>query len=96
LLAKDSIINSFIFGFARPDAVVNMQARLEYFGYPEGYLEKYRDNIARVTSDDVLRVAKKYLHPESLTLVVVGDEKRFDKPLSSLGKVEEIKLENGR
>jgi zinc protease len=33
---------------------------------------------------------------ESLTLVVVGDEKRFDKPLSTFGKVEEIKLENGR
>jgi zinc protease len=95
-LAKDSIINSFIFGFAKPDAVVNMQARQEYFGYPKGYLENYRNNIAKVTKDDVLRVAKKYLHPESLTLVVVGDEKRFDKPLSTFGKVEEIKLENGR
>jgi predicted Zn-dependent peptidase len=95
-LARDSIINSFIFGFAKPDAVVNQQARLEYYGYPEGYLENYRDNIARVTKDDVLRVARKYLHPEALTLVVVGDEKRFDKPLSAFGKVEEIKLENGR
>ena len=95
-LARDSIINSFIFGFTKPDAVVNQQARLEYFGYPKGYLENYRDNIARVTKDDVLRVAQKYLQPELFTLVVVGDEKRFDKPLSTLGTVREIKLENGR
>jgi predicted Zn-dependent peptidase len=92
-LAKDSIINSFIFGFTNTASVANQKARLEYYHYPDGYLENYRDNIAKVTSEDVLRVAKKYLHPEALKLVVVGDTKRFDKPLATFGKVEEIKLE---
>ena len=95
-LAKDAIVNSFIFGFARTDAVVNQQLRLEYYGYPAGYLENYRDNISRVTKEDVLRVAQKYLHPERLVLVVVGNEKQFDKPLATLGPVREIKLENGK
>jgi len=95
-LAKDAIVNSFIFGFARTDAVVNQQLRLEYYGYPAGYLENYRDNISRVTKDDVLRVAQKYLHPERLVIVVVGNEKQFDKPLATLGPVREIKLENGK
>jgi zinc protease len=93
-LAKNSIINSFIFGFARSDAVVNQRARLEFYGYPAGYLENYRDNIARVTGADVLRVAKKYLHPDSMKLVVVGDQKKFDKPLSTFGTVREITLDN--
>ena len=92
-LAKDSIINSFIFGFTNTASVASQKARLEYYRYPAGYLENYRDNLARVTRDDVLRVARKYLHPEALKLVVVGDAKRFDKPLSIFGKVEEIKLE---
>jgi zinc protease len=95
-LAKDSIINSFIFGFTKPDIVVNQQARLEFFDYPKGYLENYRDNIARVTRDDVLRVARKYLHPDKMVLMVVGNDKRFDKPLSTFGPVREIKLENGK
>lgn len=95
-LAKDAIVNSFIFGFARTDAVVNQQLRLEYYGYPAGYLENYRDNISRVTKEDVLRVAQKYLHPERLVLMVVGNEKQFDKPLATLGPVREIKLENGK
>jgi hypothetical protein len=38
-------------------------------------------------------VAKKYLHPKALKLVLVGDLKRFDKPLSAFGKVEEIMTE---
>ncbi|HEX2768836.1 MAG TPA: pitrilysin family protein [Geobacteraceae bacterium] len=92
-LAKDSIINSFIFGFTSTATVVNQKARLEYYRYPAGYLENYRDNLARVTKEDVLRVARKYLHPEALKLVVVGDAKRLDKPLSTFGKVEEIRLE---
>jgi predicted Zn-dependent peptidase len=92
-LAKDSIINSFIFGFTSTASVASQKARLEYYHYPDGYLENYRDNIAKVNKEDVLRVAKKYLHPEALKLVVVGDAKRFDKPLSTFGKVEEIKLE---
>ena len=93
-LAKDSIINSFIFGFARSDAVVNQRARLEFYGYPAGYLENFRDHVARVTREDVLRVARKYLHPGAMKLVVVGDEKKFDKPLSAFGKVHEITLDN--
>ena len=95
-LAKDSIINSFIFGFARSDAVVNQRVRLEFYGYPQGYLENYRDNIARVTRADVLRVARKYLHPDAMKLVVVGDQKKFDQPLSTFGSVREIALDNNK
>jgi predicted Zn-dependent peptidase len=92
-LAKESIINSFIFGFTNAASVANQRARLEYYGFPEGYLENFRDNIARVTKEDVLRVSRKYLRPEALTLVVAGDEKRFDKPLSAFGEVREVVLE---
>jgi predicted Zn-dependent peptidase len=94
--ARESIINSFIFGFTRADSIVTQQARLEFFDYPQGYLENFRDNIAKVTADDILRVSRKYLHPETMTILVVGDEKKFDGPLSAFGEVTEIKLENSK
>ena len=94
-LAKDSIVNSFLFGFTRPDVIVNQQARLEYYAYPQGYLENYRDRIARVTKEDVLRVARQYLHPDAMVLMVVGNQTKFDKPLATFGPVRELKLENG-
>lgn len=94
-LAKDAIVNSFIFGFARADVVAAQRARIEFFGYPDGYLENYRAGIARVTKEDVLRVARKYLKPDKMVIVVAGDDKTFDKPLSTFGTVEEIKLDNG-
>ncbi len=89
-LAKETIINSFIFGFTNAASVVGQKARLEYYGYPKGYLEDFRNRIARVTKEDVLRVARKYLHPDRMVLVVVGDEKRFDQPLSTFGEVREV------
>jgi len=41
----------------------------------------------------VLRVARKYLLPNKMMLVVVGDEKKFDKPLSAFGEVRHVVLE---
>jgi predicted Zn-dependent peptidase len=90
--ARDYVINSFMFGFTSPATIVTQRARLEYYGYPDGYLEQYRDRIAKVTKSDILAAARKYLHPDAFKLVVVGDAAKFDRPLSDLGKIRELDL----
>ncbi|KAB0671446.1 insulinase family protein [Oryzomonas sagensis] len=90
--AKDYIINSFMFGFTSPASIVTQRARLEFYGYAPGYLEGYRDNIARVTKEEVLAAARRHLRPEAFKLVVVGDAAKFDKPLTALGAVRELDL----
>jgi predicted Zn-dependent peptidase len=90
--AREYMINSFLFGFTSPSSIVTQRARLEYYGYPDGYLEKYRDNIAKVTKTDILSAAKKYLRPEAFKLVVIGDAAKFDQPLSTMGSVRELDL----
>lgn len=90
--AREYMINSFMFGFTSPASIVNQRARLEFYGYPAGYLEQYRDNIAKVTKIDILNAARKYLHPDAFKLVVIGDAAKFDQPLSKLGTVRELDL----
>ena len=90
--AKDYIINSFMFGFTTPASVVTQQARLEYYGYPSEYLENYRDNILKVTKQDVLAAARKYLSPDIFKIVVVGNPAKFDKPLITFGPARELDL----
>jgi len=92
-LAKEAIINSFLFGFTSPASTVLQQARLELYGYQPDYLDRYRERIAAVTREDVLRAARKHLHPDAVTLVVVGDAKAFDRPLSSIGSVQQLVLQ---
>ncbi|HWI40541.1 MAG TPA: pitrilysin family protein [Verrucomicrobiae bacterium] len=95
-LAKESMINSFIFGFTRPDVVATQRARLEYYGYPEGYLENFRERIAKVTAAEVREAARKRLRPEAMLMVVVGNEKELDRPLSEFGEVRELALPETR
>ena len=90
--AREYIVNSFMFGFTSPASIVTQRARLEFYGYPPDYLEKYRYNIARVTKEGVLAAARRHLKPEAFKLVVVGDSAKFDKQLSLLGKVRELNL----
>ncbi len=91
-LAKDTIVNSFIFIFDSPNRIMDQLMTVDYYDYPEGYLENYRDNIIAVTVDDVQRVARKYLKPDQLKIVVVGDPEKFDRSLEEFGPVELIEL----
>jgi len=90
-LAKAAKLNDFVFKFETPSAVVNRFAELEYYGLPKDYLETYRDRLSAVTLDDLRRVAREYLHPDSMTLLVLGHPDSRE-ALDSLGEVEEIQL----
>ena len=91
--AKSSIINNFIFEFTSSAQIVSKKIAIAYDKLPKGFLEAYRERIAAVTVDEVNRVAEKYLHPDDIILMVVGNSKNFDKPLSEFGKVTVIPLE---
>ena len=90
---KDSLINSFVFGFESSSQIAFQQMMLDYRGYAPGFLETYTDNIAQVTAEDVQAVAQKYLHPDALTIVTVGNKENFDRPLEEFGAVNEIEIE---
>ena len=91
-LAKDSILNSFIFNYDSKEKILSQQMTYTYYGLPSDYLEQYRANIEKVTAADVARVAKKYLHPDQLAILVVGKAAELDQPLTNLGKVTTLDI----
>ena len=90
--AKDAILNAFIFRLDSPDKILAERVTYEYYGYPPDWLDKFPAEIKKVTAADVNRVAAKYVHSNQLAVLVVGNTKEFDKPLSSLGTVKEIDI----
>ena len=90
--AKDSYINRYVFNFDSPAKIVRQLMSIEFNNRPPDLLKVYLDNIRKVTKDDILRVAKKYLKPENLTFTVVGNPDNFDKSLDSFGPVTDIEL----
>jgi zinc protease len=71
--AKDNILNSFLFRYDTREKVLDARVRLEFYGYPADYLETYRAALEKVTIADLSRVAKKYIHPDKLAVLVVGN-----------------------
>ena len=90
---KDSLINSFVFGFESSSQIAFQQMMLDYRGYAPDFLETFTDNIAKVSAEDVQMVAQKYLDPDGLTIVTVGNKANFDRPLDEFGEVNEIEIE---
>jgi len=90
--AKDAILNAFIFRLDSPDKVLAERVTYEFYGYPADWLDKYPGEIQKITAADANRIAAKYVHRDQLAVLVVGNTKEFDKPLSSLGAVKEIDI----
>ncbi|MBV8543767.1 MAG: insulinase family protein [Acidobacteria bacterium] len=90
--AKDAILNAYVFTADSKAKILAQRVNLEFYGYPADYYQQYPARLQAVTADDVARVAKKYVSPNQVSVLVVGKEKDFDKPLSSLGTVTPIDI----
>ena len=90
--AKDAILNSFIFHYDSKAKILSQQMTYAFYGLPSDFLEQYRANIEKVTVADVARVARQYVHPDKLAILVVGKSADFDQPLANLGKVTPIDI----
>ena len=92
--AKESILNSFVFNFQDPSQTLSRLMRYEYFGYPKDFLFQYQNKIKATTIVDLRRVAQKYIKPEKLVTLVVGNKNQIQPPLSNLSQtVKDLDIE---
>jgi zinc protease len=99
--AVNYYLESFADNFQTPQVTMTNFANLEMTGRPMDYYKTYRDKIKAVTKTRVQEVAQKYILPDKIAIMIVGDwepcNKGGDKwagPLDKLGKVHRIALKN--
>ena len=80
--AKKYLIGSFPLRLITQDGIAAFLMQVEYLGLGLDYAERYPGLIQAVTAEDVLRVAKAYLHPEAYILVEVANLKEAGALLS--------------
>jgi zinc protease len=73
--AKKYLVGSFPMRLDTQGKLANFLTQVEYYGLGLDYPEKYPNLIRSVTREEILRVAKAYLHPENYILVVVANLK---------------------
>ena len=86
--SKRSIVASFALSLEQPARVLGFAITRKHYDLPEDYWDTYPEKIMAVTAEDVQRVARKYLDPNALQLVAVGDADRIKAILEPYGKVE--------
>jgi predicted Zn-dependent peptidase len=91
--AVDFYVNSQVFDYESKSQVVMRLVQLRYEGRPLDTPERDMETYAKLTAADIKAAAGKYLAPDKLTMLFVGNEKLFDRPLADWGTVKEIKLE---
>ncbi|MDP2481179.1 MAG: insulinase family protein [Candidatus Palauibacterales bacterium] len=85
--AEDYLTGHFPIAIETPEQVASQVADVLLRGLGIGYLESYRSRVAAVTAADVQRVAREYLHPDSLDIVVVGDAAKLYETLRAIAPV---------
>ncbi|PKN36105.1 MAG: hypothetical protein CVU61_00990 [Deltaproteobacteria bacterium HGW-Deltaproteobacteria-19] len=86
-LAKDSLLNSFLFSFQSPEQIVKSRLSVEFDGLPADFLETYRERIRRVTLDDLQVAADRWLDAGRASILVLGNPRDFGGSLESFGSV---------
>ena len=83
--AKDSLIQGLPQRFSSVVATGGTITNLVVQGLPDDYYQNYAKNVAAVTKEDLLRVAKQYIDLNHLAIVIVGDRASVEGPLKATG-----------
>ncbi len=83
--AQDYMSGSFPLTIESPSAIAMQVLNQLFFGLSLDQLENYREEVDRISPADVQRVAKQFLFPERLSIVLVGDASTFVAQLKAAG-----------
>jgi zinc protease len=83
--AQDYLSGSFPLTIESPSAIAQQVLMHLFYGLDLKEIETYRDQVERVTPADIQRVARQFLKPEQLSIVLVGDASVFIEQLKAMG-----------
>jgi zinc protease len=93
--AQAYMTGSFPLSIETPGAIARQVLNVVFYDLSLDELRTYRQRANAVTPDDVQRVARQYLDPDRLSIVMVGNAARFtgDLAKAGFGKYELVRLD---
>jgi zinc protease len=86
--AQAFLSGNFPLSIETPAAIAQQVLAHLFFGLDLSEIETYRDRVERVQPEDIQRIAKEFLKPDALSIVLVGDAAVFESQLKALGFAE--------
>ncbi len=86
--AQRSLTASFALSLENPNELLSLYIVRQLYNFPVDYWDRYTDRITAVTPARVQAVARKYLDPQRLQVVAVGDAAKIAPALRPAGPVQ--------
>jgi hypothetical protein len=83
--AQAYLTGSFPLTIETPSAIALQVLNAVFYGLDLDDLQTYRERVNAITPDDIQRVAREYLRPDRLSIVLVGDASVFARQLAGVG-----------
>ncbi len=85
---KNYLTGLFPLQLETANSVATRVINLKLYDLPKNWYNKYISSINNLTKEDILNAARKYIHPDSLYIVVSGNSKQIKDKLSLIKDVK--------
>jgi zinc protease len=89
---RDAILNSLVFRNDSRRSVLSQRMSNEYLGLPQNAFDRYIEELQTLTPADIQRVAREYMRPDQMRILVVGNESEIGDQLERFGEVQELDI----
>ncbi len=80
-LVKNVLTGQFARGLESPQTIARNALNIARYDLPKDYYQTYLSRLEKLTADDILAAAKKYLNPNQLQIVIVGNDEEISEGL---------------
>jgi len=94
--AKRAIVAGFALSLEKPTELLGYAITRQIYGFPADYWDTYPVKVMAVTAEDIERVARKYINPENVQIVAVGDVSKIKPVFEKYGSIEVYDTEGKR
>jgi zinc protease len=91
---KNSMIRSNALRFETNQALVNMLGSISKYGLRDDYVSKEEEIIRNMTVEEHKAITQKYINPDKMYYLIVGDAATQLKPLERIGFGKPVLLED--
>jgi len=91
--AKNYLSGVFVIRIETQDGLASQLSAVKLLGLPLDYLEKYTANVRAVDAAAIRAAAARYISPDAVAVVAVGDAAQISKQLETFGKVSIVKAD---
>jgi zinc protease len=93
--AQAYLSGNFPLSIETPDAIAMQVLNALFYELDLKDLPRFRERVNAITPEDIQRVARTYLHPSRLSVVLVGDASKFLSELKGVGfeNIEIVRLD---